>query len=478
MRTVGIIAEYNPFHTGHAYHLERAKEMAGADFALVVMSPDFVQRGEPAVFDKYTRTRMALAGGADLVLELPLRFATGSAEYFAQGALALLDGLGVVDALCFGAETDDPELFLGTARILEREPDEYIQILKQFLKTGMTFPQARMEALAIYTDAFSEHTEDSVKSELFATIDISASVRNKTHLYLHDNDPGYPNYRGSQDNYRTFLSAPNNILGIEYCRALLRLDSPITALPVRREGSCYNSLSLDGTFCSATALRRELIHDSNALHRSCNSKNDYRISGTGQSPDSNVSAKTLRHIPESCRSLFVQACRTACYPELFMPYLDEKLLAQDCFTHILDITPDLSDRMSKKRFSCIGKSWRETVALLKTKQITEARIRRALLHLILDIRQDSVKQSAGQPMIPYARLLGFRTEAAPLLHEMKQNSSFPLISKNANAGKLLSENALRMWEQDIFASHLYRSAVARTYCQDFKTEYEMSPVIL
>ena len=125
MNITGIIAEYNPFHSGHAYHIQKAREISGADYIVAVMSPDFVQRGEPAVFDKYTRTRAALLGGADLVLELPVLYACASAEYFALGAAALLDGLGAVDSLCFGSETPSLSLFLQSAKILEEEPEAY-----------------------------------------------------------------------------------------------------------------------------------------------------------------------------------------------------------------------------------------------------------------------------------------------------------------------------------------------------------------
>lgn len=425
MRTVGIIAEYNPFHTGHAHHLELAKKRTGADFALVVMSPDFVQRGEPAVFDKYTRTKMALLGGADVVLELPLRYATGSAEYFAEGAVSLLDSLGVIDALCFGGESENLKCFLQTARTLIEEPTQYAQTLQEHLKRGVTFPQARSEALCTYLGK------------------------------------NYP----CRD-YRTFLASPNNILGIEYCRALLRCGSSVMPVPVKREGNDYNSPKLEGTYSSATALRRQIA-------------NEKKRSGMhGASSNSNAFTEILQYVPESCRFLFIRACETACFPDAFLPFLDLKLLSQDSFTHILDITPDLSDRILNKRMECIGKSWEETVGLLKTKQITEARIRRTLLHLLLDIRRNAVERLSDQPMIPYARLLGFRTTAIPLLHEIKQNSRCPLISKNANARKLLPEISLQMWDQDIAASHLYRSVISRTYHIKFQTEYEMSPIVL
>ena len=147
MKTVGVIAEYNPFHNGHAWHMQEAKRISGADFCVVVMSGNFVQRGAPAILDKYARTQMALACGADLVLELPVSWALGSAEYFASGAVSLLNSLDSVDFLCFGSECGKLAPLHETAQILNSEPDEYRLFLKKNLKAGKSFPLARANAL-------------------------------------------------------------------------------------------------------------------------------------------------------------------------------------------------------------------------------------------------------------------------------------------------------------------------------------------
>lgn len=414
MRTVGIIAEYNPFHTGHKYHLEKAKEISGADYAVVVMSPDFVQRGEPAVFDKYTRAKMALMNGADLVIELPVCYACGSAEYFAQGAVSLMDRLSVTDAICFGGESDDTPLFFQLARVLLSEPEVYVRELRRLIKEGNTYPQARKEALALYFDSEG--------------------------IPFTDDGPG------------KFLMTPNNILGIEYCKALLRMNSPISVLPVKRKGSRYNSTALDGPYCSASALR-------------CGIRN-------GGSEKA-----LLHHIPENCRSLFLDSLKAPRSSDEFMSCLTTKLLSMNEYGHILDIGPDLSDRIKKLRFSCLGKSFDEVVALLKTKQITEVRIRRALLHLILDIRKEDVESFRDNGVVFYAKVLGFRREAAPLLHEIKKKSSIPLITKNARAAEMIDGIGKQMWEQDLAASHLYRALGADRACAGFRSEYEISPLI-
>ncbi len=431
MRTVGIIAEYNPFHTGHRYHIQKAKECAQAELAVVVMSPDFVQRGTPAVFDKYTRTEMALRGGADLVLELPVCYATGSAEYFARGAVSMLDALGIVEVLAFGCEAQGPDLvncFHETAGLLEEEPLEYQSTLRQLLKEGHTFPQARMAALK------------ACSSEAAAAL----------------------------------LSSPNNILGTEYCRALSRLHSRISPLPVPRCGSGYDHPVLEGDFCSATALRKALLANTHC-------------SGNGLQAECDTRS-VLCYIPEECHGLFRQASRISLWPEDLLPFLYEKFLSCTEYEEILDFSPELSDRIRKLRFSCIGTSYSETVSLLKTRQVTEARIRRALLHLILGIRAEDLQNYAAHGNIFYARILGFRHSAAPLLHTIRKRSGLPLLSKPSASAALLEDTyredpprrslALRMLSQDCYAAHLYKTVTAFRYRIPFRSEYQRSPIVL
>ncbi|MCD7762232.1 MAG: nucleotidyltransferase family protein [Lachnospiraceae bacterium] len=435
MRTVGIIAEYNPFHTGHEYHIQKAKELADADYAVVVMSPDFVQRGEPAIFDKYTRARMALQCGADLVVELPVCYATGSAEYFAEGAVRILDALGVVNALCFGAEAADisRDSFLDIAALLLEEPAAYQDALKGGLRKGLTFPKARAEA---------------VRSCL------------------------------NSDAADTLLSSPNNILGVEYCKALQKLHSSITPIPLKRKGSPYSDQQLGGDYCSAGAIRSTICKNF----------------------DSDGYSSLSRYIPAACKEFFGEACRTPVFPDELLPILTQKLIctndnfpsaenAADSFTGkpvrhltethfdgILDISSALSARMEKLRFDCVGKSYNEIATLIKSKQITEAHVRRALLHLILDIRKSDVETWRTNGGVFYAHLLGFRQDAAPLLHDIKIKSALPLISKAAHAPGLLSDMGLQMWNQDTAASHLYRSLRTLRYGTPFLSEYEISPI--
>lgn len=213
MNVVGIIAEYNPFHEGHAYQIQKAKEQCGAEFAVVVMNGDFVQRGEPAIFDKYTRTKEALLGGADLIFELPVRFGLSSAGDFAMGGILALNALPFVTHLCFGTETGDLTPLLQAASFLCDEPDSYRTRVKHFIKQGILYPKARSLALA---------AESGLPTETW--------------------------------------DSPNNILGLEYCVALQKLHSKIKPFTIRREGQGYhdNDTPALSDFPSATFLRKQI----------------------------------------------------------------------------------------------------------------------------------------------------------------------------------------------------------------------------
>ena len=147
MNTIGIIAEFNPFHNGHLHLIQKCKKLLNADRCIVVMSGDFTQRGAPSIVDKFTRTKMALSCGADVVLELPIYYALGSAEYFAKGAVSILNSLGCADYLCFGSECADVSHLTEIAKILNSEPDLYRTILEKEQKNGSSFAAARQKAL-------------------------------------------------------------------------------------------------------------------------------------------------------------------------------------------------------------------------------------------------------------------------------------------------------------------------------------------
>lgn len=396
MKTVGIIAEYNPFHNGHAYHIQKAKELTGADFCVVVMSGDFVQRGMPALMDKHLRASCALAGGADLVLELPVCYAVSSAEYFANAAVALLDQLGIVDSLCFGSECGDIGILSQFAEELLSESPSFKKELDHKLRLGYSYPQSRNAAL----EASAPH--------------LTA--------------------------YTNVLSTPNNILGIEYCKAILALKSRIVPCTVRRAGASYHDNSLESSFCSAQAIRESLRQ-------------------------SEVPDTVIRQVPAYVKEL-VEDAYLKSYPifsddiSLLVHY---SLLSRNAFgfTDYPDIDKELSDRIRKQ----LPKyhDFESFCELLKSKNRTYVRISRSLLHILLDIRKEDFARYRKDGPVFYARMLGFRESAAPLLSAIKEKSRIPLLSKLADAEKQLAPTALSMLEKDIYASHIYQSVVRHKF---------------
>lgn len=405
MKTVGLITEYNPFHNGHAYHIEKAKMLTGADRVIVVMSGDFVQRGAPAVMPKHLRTESALLSGASLIIELPVCFATGSAEYFAQGSISLLNQLGCIDSICFGSECGDLHLLKEIAQILADEPIEYQTALKQALKEGASFPAARQEALNIYSDKYSE-----------------------------------------------ILASPNNILGIEYLKALAKIHSKMEPFTIKRIGAGYHDTDIDGQFSSATAIRSDI----------------YQLADVNSSSESLPLTHIQTQVPSSCHELMKKNYQTR-YPvkaDDFSLLLKAKLLSETAgsLSHYLDMSPELANRILRLRNDYL--SFEQFCDLLKTKELTRSRISRSFIHVLLGITNDWL--TAMKAPAPYARILGFRRDHADLLGILKRTSDIPLITSPARA--VLADTAYQMLELDIYASDLYESVITDLYGTPFHNE--------
>lgn len=416
MKTAAIIAEYNPFHNGHKYLIEETRRLTGADFVLVIMSGNFVQRGAPAIFNKYIRTRMALCGGADAVIELPSLYAVSSAEFFAGGGITLLNQLGMIDFLSFGSECGDIELIKNCAALLSLETPEYHCAIQAFLRQGLSFPAARNKAVlrSLPVSGLSSDCKDTA--------------------FL------------SEETVNTLFASPNNILALEYCKALLVSDSNITPVTIKRQGDSYHETMLNtdaSVFSSASAIRIAIEHCNEAV--------------TGNFP-----------------SRFLTC-------DDFSALLHYKLLLEQehGFSEYFDCSCGLSDKIIKNLPAFTN--FTDFCSLLKSKDITYTRISRVLIHILLGI---TVPDSCSQPLtdrkpdVPYARLLGFRKDSAALLSSIKRNSSIPLISKLADASSLLDSHALSMLKQDILAGNIYETAYYNKYKKGLLNEYKQSPVIL
>lgn len=390
MKIVGLIAEYNPFHNGHQFHIEKAKEITGADAVIVVMSGNFVQRGTPAIMSKHLRVKMALMAGASLVIELPVCYATGSAEQFAFGAISLLHKLGCVDSICFGSECGDISILNALAKILCDEPDDYKRHLQDYLRSGLSFPVSRQRALS----------------------DV------------------YPLLSSSK-----ILEQPNNILGIEYLKALYRLNSKIKPYTIERISSGYHDKHLQNEYSSATALRQTILSENLAdIH--------------GQVPNTSIDL-----FEENYKKRF------PIYANDFSLLLKYKLMneTKDSLTEYADVSQELANRIYHQLNSFV--SFEQFCELLKTKEVTYSRISRALLHILLGIKKTDYID------INYARMLGFRREDMDILTQIKDSSSIPLITK-------LTQHKDFLLDIDIYASNLYESVITDKFKTPFINEYE------
>lgn len=393
MKVAGIIAEYNPFHKGHQFHMEETRRLTGADYIVVVMSGDYVQRGTPAFLNKYHRTRMALLGGADLVIELPVVFASASAEDFAGCGVSLLKHTGVVDTLSFGSEAGETKSLLALARVLLQETPEMSLSIQGFVKKGMTYPEARA---AMILELFGEE-------------------------------------------YQEVLASPNNILGLEYCKAILKQNADMVPYTIQRKSAGYHDLSMDREFSSASGIRTFL--------KEADSANAF--------PDMAGS------VPEFCRELLSSLWKKEfpLWEEDFSTLLGFKLMQEmGELTNYSDVSGELAQRI--RRLFSEYDGFDAFADRIKTRQYTRTRIHRTFLHILLQITKEETIAFRQADYCSYLRILGFKKEAGALLSALKAHADLPVITKMADANTLLSPLGACMLQKEVAASNLYRMVTA------------------
>ena len=424
MKVVGLITEYNPFHNGHKYHMEEAKKITAADYVVVVMSGNFVQRGAPAIIDKYSRAQMALDNGADLVFELPTYYATASAEYFAQGAVSLLDKLSIVDYLCFGSESGDINTIKNTAVFLNNIPPSVNKQVALYNKMGLSYPAAREKATIEYFKE-NEVTDYSVIVET--------------------------------------LSEPNNILGIEYLKALDKFSSTIKPVTIKRLASHYHDKNLspfsgNTTMSSATAIRESVL---------ANSSKDWI-------------SKIENQVPKNVHKILTDNFNRT-FPiteEDFSSIIRYKLLSEDVesLCSYTDMNQDLAQRI--KNNSNLHVNIDTLISNIKTKNMTYTRISRVLTHVLLNIKQRQLETFNENGYTTYARLLGMKNSSSHLIRKIKKEGNIPVISNLPQAEKHLDKISMSMLKGDIFAAHLYNQAVYEKFGLSMKSDYLIKPCMI
>lgn len=403
MKTVGIIAEFNPFHNGHAYLIEKARELTNADHVIVVMSGNFVQRGAPAFMDKFTRTAIALENNVDLVLELPVCYSMSSAAYFATGAVATLDKLNVVDYLCFGCENDDLDLLNLIADIIIDEDECYSEALQSYLKTGMSFSRSRENAI--------------IKSLSLRGVNMSS------------------------EELSLIISSPNSILAIEYIIAMRKSESKMVPVPIKRLDKGYHSSDLDGHFASASAIRK-------------------LFGGKSIFTFNNVKETLSDIVPANCMELLENEYKKT-YPIVsddFSPLVGNELIKARYnnteINNLFDITDDLANRITN--LSGSYEAFDSFVNTCNSSIFTSSRISRILFYLLFNYTKDDYFTFKDEGYVYYFRVLGFNKAHNSLLTEIKTNSDIPLITKISNAFSVLSENGKRLLSINMMADEIYR----------------------
>lgn len=417
MKTLAIIAEYNPFHNGHLYHLNKAKEITGATQAVALMSGNFLQRGTPAMWDKYTRGKMCVSLGIDLALELPFTYATGSAKDFATGAVNILDNLNSIDYLCFGAECDDIVLLSEIADVVNREPDSYKEQLASYLSSGLSFPRARTMALNNY----------------FSNKNIEISE---------------------------IINQPNNILAIEYIAALRRISSRIKPIIIKRYSAMYHDNTLYGSISSASAIRSQI-----------------------ESTDFNLNS-IKADLPEAVINI-INNDYMKIWPvtkDDLSPFLQSKLLNPFNFNEVCDISEELANKLSKLYPVT---NYQDALVALSSKDLTNTRINRSLIHLIMNYKEADRKKFIENNYAFYANILSFQKDSSTLIKTINQQSTIPLITKKAdfeiylgNYPEINQNIAYTMWNYDINATLLYNCLVYNRYKATLPNDYNVQiPII-
>lgn len=342
MKVAGIIAEFNPFHNGHKYLIEQTKKHA-ADMVIVIMSGSFVQRGDIAITDKWTRTKSALSCGADLVLELPVIYSLNTAQKFAYGAVKTLDQTGIIDTLAFGSECGNTETLKSIAQLTSNEPPHISEKIKNYISSGMNYPLARRKA---YSEISNSHV----------------------------------------------LDTPNDILGIEYIRAVLDIKSNIEPLALKRTGTDHDSTITTNSIASASQIRKMLANGEN----------------TSQFTPQNISF--TRYDKSLLDSVLIYKLRTS---------------SPEYIKNINDVAEGLENKFIKAAETCTG--FDDVCEFVKSKRYTMSRIRRIAWSIVLDLSSELCSKSPS-----YIRVLGMNENGKLLLRQMKKTAGLPIITKAAD----------------------------------------------
>lgn len=387
-KVLGIVAEYNPFHNGHLYHIKQSIEQTNSDYVVCVVTGNFVQRGNTSIVDKWTKAKMAMANGADLVIELPTIYSISSAENFAEGAIKTLDTLGIVDSISFGMEVDNLATLNNIANVLYQEPKEYVTMLNHELSKGTSFPKARESAVMLYLNDIKR--------------------------------------------YANVLAGSNNILGVEYLKAMKKLKSTMKPEGIQRKKVLYQDEFIVDDFASATAIRKMIVN---------RQFNDI-----------------MKVMPRSSYILLAQELQKGHFVLDLSKFQTEILyrlrtMSKQEIAELPDVTEGLENIIKNAADSC--NNIIDLVNIIKSKRYTQTRIQRILIYCLLRINKRMMEVS--KKTVPYIRVLGFNENGRRLISEaISKNPKLNIVTSvkkymDESKNKVLKE----MLATDIYATNIY-----------------------
>lgn len=384
--TLAIIGEFNPFHNGHFYHINKAKKIVKPDFTIAIMSGNFVQRGDTAILDKWTRAEIAIRNGFDLVIELPTLYSISSAENFAEGAIKILNALSFVDYLAFGSEIGEIDPIDDVANVLYKEPKELSNLINRELRSGLSYPKARELGLSMYF--------------------------------------------GTSKVYTSILEEPNNILGVEYLKAIKKYKTQITPITFKRKNTGYHSKKISFGIASATAIRGFL-----------NDKN-----------------KLKEVLPKSSYDILRRKMKNGEYVKGLEVFEKEiiYILRRMTITEIANL-PDVTEGLENRIKSAAheAQNLNDLITKIKSKRFTQTRIQRILVYALLNVTKKDMQ--IAQKVTPYIRVLGFNEYGKKIISSIAKNNpkaklivSFKKFVESNN-----DSNLNTLISKDILATNIY-----------------------
>lgn len=411
MKTVGIITEFNPFHKGHEYIIKKAKEVTDADYCVIITSGNFVQRGEPSFIDKYTKTKIALNHGANLVIEMPVQFSTASAEHFATCGVSILNSLGIIDYLAFGVENENLEVIGNIANILNNEQDDFKKLIKQNLSNGESFALARANAL-----------KQVIKND---NID--------------------------------FLNKPNNILALEYIKALKKINSKIKPIGIKRIVADYHEDFTDYNIShnsESSSIDNARLYSASNLRKLKNKELEDILIDI----DINYKEELYKSYPLRLKNSFSNIAGSK--------LLDATIKNNNVY---FDVPDFLWDKICNNISNYTD--FTSFIMSIKTKEISYTSISRGLMHIILNITKHDVEYLKNNSYGNYIRVLGFRKDSSCLLTEISNNTDLALITKVSDYKDVLPKQAIPFFEKNLYADGVYRLCLQEDLKQVLPTEF-------